>query len=621
MKQLFSRLHWIFLGLLLRTIMTSGQEGISSDYDGYSESTRAIDGSKNTWSHTGNDLDTSWWMVDLLKVYCVNRVTITNSKGDGHDSSLSGAVISIGDSKDVYNNVCSTVSSIPAGETVSFNCNGMQGRYVVIFINGHKYLLLADVGVYGHLAEIQPKWGKSTQSSNSNSFFAIDWLSSTWAYTSNESNPWWKVDLLREYRVNTVSFAAVNWHTRGVIRVGNSPDLYFNPICAEISDIGNYETITVSCGGLEGRYVIVQINGLMYLMLNAFGIWGYFTGNLAPSGTAAQSTTFKDAFAPRAIGQELQSTCSSTTYETDPWWMVDLGDVHRVHKVTVKNRNDIYAQRLQGAEIRIGNSAENWKSNTLCALIADIPAGETYNFSCNEMEGQYVVIVLPGLNKCLSLCMVKVYGVLSVNLAVNGIATQSSSYSDWVAKNAIEQGLQQLSIGCSSTFVEDNPWWRLDLGNVYEVHRVVFSLRYSGDDLYKAEIRIGNSLWNNGNSNPRCAVIMSSPVDMLYNISCNMEGRYVNLMVPGVMKMLTLCDVMVTGTPAKQTIGLNGKRSFVRIWFKSGAELTKSATGSLMNQLGTALADMGLSVTSRWSQTPEKLEVKTTNRTRCSNWV
>lgn len=47
-----------------------------------------------------------------------------------------------------------------------------------------------------------------------------------------------------------------------------------------------------------------------------------------------------------------------------------------------------------------------------CVVIHHIPAGETYTFQCNEMEGQYVVVVIPGQNKILTLCEVEVFATV-----------------------------------------------------------------------------------------------------------------------------------------------------------------------------------------------------------------
>lgn len=61
----------------------------------------AIDGSPETWTHTNSQTD-PWWRVDLLKIYRVNRVTITNRINFAYR--INGAVICIGNYLNIYSN-------------------------------------------------------------------------------------------------------------------------------------------------------------------------------------------------------------------------------------------------------------------------------------------------------------------------------------------------------------------------------------------------------------------------------------------------------------------------------------------------------------------------------------
>ncbi|KAL0189887.1 hypothetical protein M9458_016986, partial [Cirrhinus mrigala] len=67
---------------------------------------------------------------------------------------------------------------------------------------------------------------------------------------------------------------------------------------------------------------------------------------------------------------------------------------------------------------------------------------------------------------------------------------------DWFAHKAIDgnRGFQQLNT-CTSTNNETNPWWRLDLHDAYRRKHCC------ADQINETEIRIGNSLENNDNSN------------------------------------------------------------------------------------------------------------------------
>lgn len=92
------------------------------------------------------------------------------------------------------------------------------------------------------------------------------------------------------------------------------------------------------------------------------------------------------------------------------------------------------------------------------------------------------------------------------NLALGKNATQSSTWETWYAghSNDGNLGLSQPSIECSSTNYHNNPWWRVDLNNVYKVNRVIITNRgdWDTDQVNGAKIIIGNSLTDNGNSNP-----------------------------------------------------------------------------------------------------------------------
>ncbi|XP_048039540.1 fucolectin-4-like [Megalobrama amblycephala] len=135
------------------------------------------------------------------------------------------------------------------------------------------------------------------------------------------------------------------------------------------------------------------------------------------------------------------------------------------------------------------------------------------------------------------------------NVAMGSSATQSSTHTSWSAKKAVD-GIKNSWTSCSSTGYVTNPYWRLDLLKIYRVHRVVVTNRIDccPEQTTGAEIRIGNSLKNDGNDNPVCTVISSIPIGASSTFSCGgMVGRYVNLIIPGEWKSLTLCEVEVYG--------------------------------------------------------------------------
>ncbi|XDV35020.1 hypothetical protein PO909_005075 [Leuciscus waleckii] len=137
--------------------------------------------------------------------------------------------------------------------------------------------------------------------------------------------------------------------------------------------------------------------------------------DLALGATAVQSSTFEGAGAQRAVDGNRDSnftlgSCSHTKWDSDPWWRVDLGKAYEVTRVSITNRGDGSTQRINGAQIRIGNSLENnGNNNELVETVEFIPAGVTKIFTFKPINGRYVNIFIPGRNEYLTLCEVKVF--------------------------------------------------------------------------------------------------------------------------------------------------------------------------------------------------------------------
>ncbi|XP_070610901.1 pentraxin fusion protein-like isoform X1 [Erythrolamprus reginae] len=127
----------------------------SSTFEEKGESRKAIDGSlANDYTNgdctlTEKDFE-PWWMVDLISAFQVFAVVITN-RGDCCESRIKGAEILIGDLPQkggTMNPRCATINSMGRGETMSFNCAGMQGQYVTITVPGrYEYLTVCEVQV------------------------------------------------------------------------------------------------------------------------------------------------------------------------------------------------------------------------------------------------------------------------------------------------------------------------------------------------------------------------------------------------------------------------------------------------------------------------------------------
>ncbi|XP_037532481.1 uncharacterized protein si:ch211-215k15.4 [Nematolebias whitei] len=324
--------------------------------------------------------------------------------------------------------------------------------------------------------------------------------------------------------------------------------------------------------------------------------------NVALRGKATQSDRYSVVFfgaAYNAIDGNRDSdfghgSCTHTKAQLNPWWRVDLLDCYIINHITITNRGDCCAERINGAEIHIGNSLEdNGTANTLVATISSVPGTHTIEFS-QHVEGRYVVVLIPGSQRILTLCEVEVYGYPAPtedNVAVYGKASQSTVYPGAIAYYAIDGNRASLwdQGSCSATNNDFNPWWRLDLGRTHKVFYINITNRVEHPERIKgAEIRIGDLLDNNGNNNPRCAVISSIGPGFTETFQCNgMDGRYINVVIPGRKEYLTLCELEVYASKLdKEAVKLK-KESY---WSLSAVGTLEAAEEYWRAKWSTALA-------------------------------
>ncbi|KAM6458729.1 fucolectin-like isoform 1-T2 [Liasis olivaceus] len=139
--------------------------------------------------------------------------------------------------------------------------------------------------------------------------------------------------------------------------------------------------------------------------------------NLAKGQPANQSSIHRHQIigsADKAVdgdcnGDWYHGSCTHTKYDKDPWWYVDLGDSYKISVVIVKNRKDCCGERIDQAEIHLGDTLEDHgKSNPLCGIILNTSPGSITTIYCNEQKGRYVSVHLVG-KQYLSLCEVEVY--------------------------------------------------------------------------------------------------------------------------------------------------------------------------------------------------------------------
>ncbi|KAM4022007.1 uncharacterized protein ACNLHF_027292 [Anomaloglossus baeobatrachus] len=487
----------------------------------YGEAKNAIDGSlESNYLYiqcAGSfEQDDPWWMVDLKSKFKVFSVAVTN-RGDCCAERIKGAEIRIGNSGEdggTKNPICGVISSMGYGETLSFECDGMVGQYVTIVIPG------AEKSVT--ICEVQVFGLPSEDTALATVEPVVD---------SDEEDIDYGLSLFDDKFPNI-------WRL-------------LHDLFDDSEEIEDPEP--------EGE-------------------------NLAFRGITSQSSTYdKFGASENAIDNSpstvyMSGHCSHTDMDVEPWWRVDLLGTYNITKVKIRNRGDCCAERINGAEIRIGNSREKGGNrNPRCVKIESLGLGKEEEYVCG-MVGHYVTITIPGRAGYLTLCEVKVYGTnvsegytatqtelkpdfdseehdlatelrnilkhsnAAPNVAMTATATQSSTDEE-VASNAIDGNLEK----CSKTSSDDNPWWTLDLGSDHKVFSIAVTSgrNSSAQELHSATIHVGFSA-TGYKKNPICGTVSSIDPQKTFSFNCNgLEGRYVTIMIPKQASSLSLCEVQV----------------------------------------------------------------------------
>nr|XP_060628779.1 uncharacterized protein LOC132773554 [Anolis sagrei ordinatus] len=356
------------------------------------------------------------------------------------------------------------------------------------------------------------------------------------------------------------------------------------------------------------RLEMSGIPDITILQLQAFLHWLF--RNLARGRPTFQSSLYplhNIGLASKAVDGNCNGdwynikSCTHTNRDYEPWWYVDLGEEYAIATVVVKNRGDCCGERLQGAQIRVGNyGGNNCKSNFHCGTITDTRAGSISTISCYGFKGRYLkdkksclpvhqegpptslvsrmiriwmgllatVVILVGHGEAWS-CKPELQGHFR-NLARGRPAFQSSLYplhNIGLASKAVDgncNGDWYNIKSCTHTNRDYEPWWYVDLGEEYAIATVVVKNRGDccGERLQGAQIRVGNyggilqsinhSIYisiSPPSSPCSCGTITDTRAGSISTISCyGFKGRYVSIIIPNRREWLHVCEVEVYGT-------------------------------------------------------------------------
>jgi len=587
-----------------------GSPGPSAAVDG------RTDGNYFNGSVTATNPDTNaWWQVDLGASASISSITIWN-RTDCCGTRLSDFWVFISntpflatDTPATLQNRAGTIAnhqtSAPSPST-TIPFASAQGRYVRVQLSGTDYLSLAEVQVSGTGGAPTPTnlaMGRATAQSSTFPGYASaaassavdgntdgNFFDNSVTATNADTNAWWQVDLGVSSTINTV----VLWNRTDCcntrlsdfwVFVSDAPFLPTDTPSTLQNRTATFATHLLSVPspsvainvGVQGRYVRVQLSSTNILSLAEVQVMG--TGpqatNLSQGKSATQSSTLPGSTGASAAvdgstdGAFFDGSVTATNPDTNAWWQVDLGASAAISSVIIYNRTDCCGTRLSDYWVFISDTP---------FLASDTPAtlqSRAGTFAIHQTsapnpsttitltaQGRYVRVQLSGTDY-LSLAEVQVFGVsvgptLS-NLARGKAATQSSNLfmvagAPGLAVDGNTDG-NLFDGSVSTTNLDPNPWWQVDLGASATVSSVIVYNRTDccGTRLSDFWVFVSNTPFQ-ANDTPTTlqsrAGTFSSHQTTAPNpsvtIPVNAPGRYVRVQLSSA-NYLSLAEVQVYG--------------------------------------------------------------------------
>ncbi|XP_041361367.1 uncharacterized protein LOC121377446 [Gigantopelta aegis] len=296
--------------------------------------------------------------------------------------------------------------------------------------------------------------------------------------------------------------------------------------------------------------------------------------NWALGKPTRQSTTYNPMFSSsNAVDGRLSNdmkfrSCIHTSFERDPWWIVDLQVTIRVKEVYIMNRGDCCGRRLSNFHIDVhrGTIAQ-LQLVGLCHYQSEpLKSGIAKSFRCPyDLIGQFVRLWIDHDRQALNLCEVEVYGSKYMYMldpsdgswAINMPASQSSSLNIGypAASNAVDGNYNQVFAygSCSHTrYGDKRPWWQVDLLQMLIITSVKLYNRKDCCGFALHDFRI-DVFANAHDTDPKkCNEQLSSPMGLARKYKCiqDLVGRIVRVTKTKILRdrdVLALCEVKVYG--------------------------------------------------------------------------
>jgi len=226
--------------------------------------------------------------------------------------------------------------------------------------------------------------------------------------------------------------------------------------------------------------------------------------NVALGKTATQSSIFRnndDKFgAKNAVDGDLD-TYVHTEYKS-AWWMVDLKALFSVESIRIFNRWCKDSSDPHGCLCRLSNASVsllNENNDTVAAFSTNDTCGTseidipftTPCLTASPSASPTALSCLPNARKVklhqqntglpIHVFEVKAMNSSGVNIAQGATATQSSTFNNNQDKFGANNAVDGDSVTFTHTKSESNPWWKVDLGDNYDVSSIEIMNRWCKD--------------------------------------------------------------------------------------------------------------------------------------------
>jgi hypothetical protein len=277
----------------------------------------------------------------------------------------------------------------------------------------------------------------------------------------------------------------------------------------------------------------------------------------------------------------INNTITHTRREKQPWWEVDLGEVHsNIHSIIVHRRTDCCLDRLQDYWILV--SETEFKGTSLNHSINDLQVrafqvtGEIKDIQeiILNVPGRFIRIQLPN-TQILNLAEVRVMSegktrepMLIEPIRHDGLINVAFGKTSYQSSNhhAVDGHALRATDGNTSTFWETGinntmsmtrrerePWWEVDLGETYASIKEI-SIYYRSDccteRIKDARIFISDEPFKGSSVSflEHDPNVFNFAIDGVpeqgQRIPINRSGRFVRIQLPGT-NYLNLSEVMV----------------------------------------------------------------------------